>query len=294
MIRRDFLFGLATSGILAAGHQVVANLPSTSLLNKGFVKTSLGSEAWFEVHGNPKGLNVFLAGPVFSRTLVPTNIKLQTEIKEGYIRRLGDKYKVLMSDYPHLEITAKDQSATRMTVESVCRDYLAVADAAGMDRFAAAGYSWGGNSVLQLATRSHRVAALVVGGWPVIDGPYQMLLKTVQKLHQESPERAEIGRYVNYYESLQDWPERTEIAKLTCPRLNYIDVSDGDDTDFIGRFRRNEQALHGMGWETVEVNSGNGHFGGVMPDIACPVIRAFLDKHYTKIKEETSIEGKGR
>jgi pimeloyl-ACP methyl ester carboxylesterase len=282
MIRRNFLVGLATSGILAAGRQAVADLPSTSPLSKGFVKTSLGADAWFEVHGNPNGLNVFLAGPVFSRTLVPTNIKLQTQIKEGYIRHLGDLYKLLMSDYPHLEITTKNQNATRMTVENVCKDYLAVADAAGMDRFAAAGYSWGGNSVLQLATRSHRVAALVVGGWPVIDGPYQMLLKTVQKLHQESPERAEIGRYVNYYESLQDWPERAEIARLTCPRLNYIDASDGDDTDFIGRFRRNKKTLQELGWETAEVNSGDGHFGGVMPDIACPVIRTFLDKHYVR------------
>ncbi|HSK44388.1 MAG TPA: alpha/beta hydrolase [Candidatus Binatia bacterium] len=179
MTRRDFLVGLAASGVLAAGLR--AELSLGSLLSKGFVKTSLGADAWFEVHGNPRGLNVFLAGPVFSRTLVPANIKLQTEIKEGYIRHLGDKYKLVMSDYPHLEIATKNQTATRMTVENVCQDYLAVADAAGMERFAAVGYSWGGNSVLQLATRSRRVAALVVGGWPVIDGPYQMLLQTVQK-----------------------------------------------------------------------------------------------------------------
>lgn len=280
MIRRDFLFGLAVSGVFAGGRRAVADLPSASLLNKGFVKTSLGSDAWFEVHGNPSGLNVFLAGPVFSRTLVPANIKLQTKIKEGYIRHLGDRYKLLMSDYPHLEITTENQNAANMTVENVCKDYLAVADAAGMERFAAAGYSWGGNSVLQLATRSHRVAALVVGGWPVVAGPYQMLLKTVQKLHQESPDRAEIGRYVNYYESLQDWPERAEIAKLTCPRLNYIDVADTEDTDFIGRFRRNKKTLQELGWEIAEVNSGDGHFGGVMPDIACPLIRTFLNKRF--------------
>jgi len=294
MIRRDFLFGLATSGILAAGHQVVANLPSTSLLNKGFVKTSLGSDAWFEVHGNPKGLNVFLAGPVFSRTLVPANIKLQTQIKEGYIRRLGDRYRLLMSDYPHLEITTKNQNAPPMTVESVCKDYLAVADAAGMDRFAAAGYSWGGNSVLQLATRSHRVGALVVGGWPVINGPYKLLLQTVQELHRKSPGRPEIGRYAQYYESLQDWPERNEVARLTCPGLNYIDAADAEDTDFIGRFRRNKKALQQLGWETVEVNSGKGHFGGVMPEIACPVIRTFLDKHYVQRQEETRLEASGK
>src|SRR5947209_13438876 len=78
-----------------------------------------------------------------------------------------------------------------MTVEKVCKDYLAIADAAGIDRFAAIGYSWGGNSVLQLATRSQRVNALAVGGWPVLDGPYDLLLQTTEKLHRESPDRPE-------------------------------------------------------------------------------------------------------
>src|SRR6476661_1755904 len=117
MIRRDFLVGFAASGVLAAGLRAMDASPSASLLSNGSVKTSLGAEAWFEVHGNPKGLNVFLAGPVFSRTRVPTNIELQTQIKEGYIRHLGDRYKLMMSDYPHLEIAAKNQNATPMTVE---------------------------------------------------------------------------------------------------------------------------------------------------------------------------------
>ena len=284
MIRREFLFGLAATGVFATGHRDTVESPNSTLLSDGFVKTTLRADAWFEVHGNPKGLNVFLGGPVFSRTLVPANLKLQTQIKEGYISQFGDKYKLLMSDYPHLESAVKNQNATPMTVENVCQDYLALANAAGMDRFAAAGYSWGGNSVLQLATRSSRVAAVAVGGWPVIDGPYEILLQTVEKLHRESPDKPEIGRFISYYKSLQGWAERTEVAKLTCPRLNYIDIGDGDDTDFIGRFLKNRKTIQDLGWETAEVNSGNGHPGGLMPDIACPVIRTFLDKHSGKTK----------
>jgi hypothetical protein len=283
MIRRDFLLGAAATGALAAGRRLVGESSNASLLSKGFVRTSLGADAWFEVHGNPKGLNVFLAGPVFSRTLVPANAKLQTEIKEGYIRYLGDRYKLLMSDYPHLAVVERTAGNSLMTANDVCKDYVAVADAAGMDHFAAAGYSWGGNSVLQLATRSSRVVAVVVGGWPVIDGPYQLLLQTVEKLHQESPEKPEIGRYANYYKSLQGWPGRAEVAKLMCPRLNYIDTGDGEGTDFIGRFRRSRKTIQELGWETEEVTSGNGHPGGLMPDVACPVIRKFLDKHFGKV-----------
>jgi pimeloyl-ACP methyl ester carboxylesterase len=278
MMRRDFLFGLAATGALAGRRPVGEQTPSNlSLLSKGFATTTLDADSYFEVHGNPKGPAVFLTGPVFSRTLIPANVSLQMEIKEGYIRRLGDRYRLLMADYPH--VGSKAKNGTLLTVEDVCKDLLSLAGAAGMDRFAAVGYSFGGNVVLQLATRSHRVAALVVGGWPAIDGPYDLLLQTTQKLEKESPDRPEISRYVNYYKSLQDWPERAEVAKLTCPRLNYVDATDGDDTDFIGRFRRNKSALQKLGWDTAEVNSGKGHPGGLMPDIACPVIRSFLDKH---------------
>jgi len=279
MIRRDFLLGLAATSTLAAGHRALGALtsPDSLPLKRGFVKTTLGADAWFEVYGTPKGPNVFLGGPVFSRTLVPANVALQTKIKEGYIRRLGDRYRLLMADYPHIASKVPDQ--TLLGAEDVCKDYMALADAADMERFAAVGYSWSGNSMLQLATRSRRVSGLVVGGWPAIGGPYKLLLETTRTLQQESPEKHEISRYIHYYESLQDWPERTEVAKLTCPRLNYIDVGDGEETDFIGRLKKNKDTLHRLGWETAEVNSGDGHFGGCMPETACPVIKEFLNRH---------------
>jgi pimeloyl-ACP methyl ester carboxylesterase len=39
-----------------------------------------------------------------------------------------------------------------------------VADAAGFERFAWLGYSWGGVMVLQLAWRSNRLSTLICGG----------------------------------------------------------------------------------------------------------------------------------
>lgn len=282
MHRREFLFGLVAGGVLAVKSESVPLWTESTLLSKGSAKTSLGS-AYFEVHGNPAGPPLFMTGPVFSRTSNPANTALQTQIKEGYIKQLGGRYKLLMSDYPHIAATSKNQDEL-MTVEKVCKDYLAIADGAGIDHFAAIGYSWGGNTVLQLATRSQRVNALAVGGWPVLDGPYDLLLQTTEKLHRESPDRPEVVRYVNYYRSLQNWPERAEVAKLKCPRLNYIDSGDAGDTDFIGRFRKNKIALQEMGWATAEINSGNGHPGGLMPEIACPVIGPFLDKHLLPAK----------
>lgn len=283
MKRRDVLLGLGMvgAGSLAAPRAMRAwAFADLSLIVKGFAETSLGSDSYFELHGNAKGPGVLLAGPVFSRTSVPANVSLQTQIKQGYIRSLGRRYRLLITDYPHIESKGQEGDKPRLAVEDVCKDYLSLADAAGLDHFAAAGYSWGGNAVLQLATRSRRVAALVVGGWPAIDGPYDLLLQSVLAQQMEHPDRPEIGRYINYYKSLQNWPERAEVEKLTCPRLNYVDAADGDDTDFIGRFRKNRDILQKLGWETAEVKSGNGHAGGLMPDFACPVIGAFLDKHF--------------
>jgi hypothetical protein len=282
MIRREFLFGLGALLISRAGTTQQDQTQQTSLLSKGFVKTTLGPDAYFEVHGNSKGPNLFLGPPVFSRVANPAHVKLQTEIKEGYIKHLGGGYRLLMSDYSHLRGKETGPEETRLTVENVCKDYLAIADAAKVDSFAAAGYSWGGNAVLQLATRSPRVIALVVGGWPALDGPYKHMLEFIRELHKQNPDRAEMLHYINYYRSLQAWPEKSEVAKLTCPRLNFVDTADNDDTNFIAALRKNADALHKMGWETAEVTSGAGHAGGLMPDVACPLIGSFLARHMKK------------
>jgi hypothetical protein len=83
MIRREFLLGLGALLISRAGTTQQDQTQQTSLLSKGFVKTTLGPDAYFEVHGNSKGPNVFLGPPVFSRVANPAHVKLQTEIKEG-------------------------------------------------------------------------------------------------------------------------------------------------------------------------------------------------------------------
>ncbi|PYP92917.1 MAG: hypothetical protein DMG65_02705 [Candidatus Angelobacter sp. Gp1-AA117] len=111
MHRREFLFGLVASGVLAANSESTPLWvnPDSTLLRRSSAKTSLGS-AYFEVHGKSEGPSLFMTGPVFSKTPNPANAALQTQIKEGYIKRLGDRYKLLMSDYPHIAATAKTRT----------------------------------------------------------------------------------------------------------------------------------------------------------------------------------------
>ncbi len=167
---------------LASAGAARAAPAETTLLTSGEAPGALGTPIYFEVHGQPRGPNVFLANPVLASGVAPYT-ELILENKRGFIDRLGDRYRLLIADYPYgAGRTGPAKSAEPMTVERVCGDYLALADAAGMKRFAAAGYSWGGNSVLQLATRSRRVTAVAVGGWPAIGGPYLEMLELSRKL----------------------------------------------------------------------------------------------------------------
>jgi pimeloyl-ACP methyl ester carboxylesterase len=83
---------------------------------------------------------------------------------------LGDAFRVVAFDYEgHVLQVPKPDT---LTPANVVGDLLAVADAAGADRFAYYGYSWLAMSGLQLAIRTDRLAALVMGGYPPLDGPY--------------------------------------------------------------------------------------------------------------------------
>lgn len=77
---------------------------------------------------------------------------------------LSDAFRVVAFDYEgHLFQVPKPDT---LTPANVVGDLLAVADAAGADRFAYYGYSWLALAGLQLAIRTDRLTALVMGGYP--------------------------------------------------------------------------------------------------------------------------------
>src|SRR5215471_13352560 len=63
-----------------------------------------------------------------------------------------------------------------LTPDAVAADLLAIADAAEAERFGYYGYSWLALSGLQLAIRTDRLTALVMGGYPPLGGPYPAML----------------------------------------------------------------------------------------------------------------------
>lgn len=98
------------------------------------------------------------------------------------IEGLSDAFQVVAFDYEgHLMATPRADTLTPATITA---DLLAVADAVGADRFAYYGYSWLALSGLQLAIRTDRLSALVMGGFPPMDGPYAGMLKVTMATHE--------------------------------------------------------------------------------------------------------------
>src|SRR5207253_9759928 len=93
---------------------------------------------------------------------------------QSLIKGLSDAFRVVVFDYEgHVLGTPKPET---LTPANAVTDLLAVADAAGADRFAYYGYSWLALIGLQLAIRTDRLSALIMGGFPPLNGPYEEML----------------------------------------------------------------------------------------------------------------------
>jgi pimeloyl-ACP methyl ester carboxylesterase len=194
----------------------------------------------------------------------------------GYYDQLTDRYRVVVITDP-----ATDNSPAgiaSLTADRVCADILAVADAAGVDRFAWYGFSFGSVVGLQLASRTSRLSALVCGGWPPLGGQYA---ETLAYAEAEAAQGRAITSTVTFYRSIRGWPEREAVSKFTCPRMAFA----GNKDEFVAGSQRirigpliaeHRPELERMGW-TVQLIDGFGHELGGRPDVIMPILRQFLD-----------------
>ena len=134
-----------------------------------------------------RGPALFLGSPISASNSRPGGDPLAA-IRQGYLDRLTDRYQVIVMDYPPTGPAAVGAVAS-FDPAHVCADILAVADAAGADRFAWYGYSWGGVVGLQLAARTDRLSALICGGWPPIGASYPDMAVVAQWLAERVPPR---------------------------------------------------------------------------------------------------------
>ncbi|WP_113700053.1 alpha/beta fold hydrolase [Nonomuraea lactucae] len=220
---------------------------------------------------------------------------------------LSDVFRVVAFDYEgHVESTPKPAT---LTPANVAADLLAVADAAGAERFAYYGYSWLALSGLQLAVRTDRLSALVMGGFPPLGGPYAEMLAVTAAAHAMSgaaqavpaPEpkageefdwdSVEVTRtpeqtrqYVTLYEELRGFDDRAAQASVGCPRLCFAGSADvieygerwgGVRVDIAGPVVTRRAELEALGWD-VRVLDGLDHTGAMQPANVLPILRPWL------------------
>ena len=235
-----------------------------------FAKASDGARIYYEAHGEGPGL--LLGHPVFaSSEKIPFGVPAN-----GYRERLTDRYRVVTVDYPGGLGRSDAIAPEKLTAARVSDDLLAVADAAGLDRFCWWGFSWGGGVGLQLATRTDRVAVLVCGGYAPLGEFHLSYVNALRAMMS-----ADVAGYVAFYESLADWPEAEAIARISCPRLLFF----GSDDEFVqsgitvriaATVRRYRDTLVDLGWQVVEV-AGRDHSLGWDLVVVVPLVREFLD-----------------
>jgi pimeloyl-ACP methyl ester carboxylesterase len=255
-----------------------------------------GLPIYFEVHGT--GEKFLLLGP---GTALPRTLGLATGVesldgveemlegtKQAYIEELGERYRLIFMEYP-----GQEPRMYTLTPGAVARDYLAVADAAGAEEFAYAGFSWGCVTGLQLAIRSDRMKALVCGGFPVIDGIYEDMLLTTRTMSEGAAtlygipmNNVESGRqFLTYYEGLRSFDDRAVQGALKIPRLSWIGDADqptlnGKNLTHMGKvIADTRDELEEFGWDVLLLPGVN-HLDGGAPAIHLPVISDWLRENY--------------
>lgn len=231
-----------------------------------------GATVHFEAIG--QGLPLILGYP-FTASEVPEDPGRHA--RQGYLQRLTDRYRVLLMDYPNIGRSAPIP-AEELTAERVCADLLHVADAAGFDRFAWWGYSWGGIVGLQLAGRTDRLTALVCGGWP----PLGNLDSKVLAACRATTETLEYQRqYITFYESLEGWAEAEWVSRIRCPSMAYVGSDDviergGIRMETAATLRAHRPQLEQWGWHVCEIPERD-HSLWTDPDAVVPLVGSFLD-----------------
>ena len=280
---------------LLAGALTLGLLATPALAEAGQATAHDGSSIYFEVHGSGDRFLFLGPGTAAPRAIPasPGQPPLIAEVaetfaryKQAYINALGSKFRLIFIEYP-----GNEPKLYTLTPAAVARDYLAIADAAGAEEFAYAGFSWGCVTGLQLALRTDRMTALACGGFPVLDGIYEDMLTTTRAmasgpaslygLEANSPENGR--QFLTYYEGLQSFDDRLIQDALDIPRLNWIGDQDlptlnGEPLTHMGRLIvRSRAELETAGWD-VKIIPGKNHLDGGAPDVQAAVIDEWLSE----------------
>ncbi len=219
---------------------------------------------------------------------------------QNLIAGLSDLVRVIAFDYEgHLRRKPRPET---LTPANIVKDLLTVADVTGTDRFAYYGYSWLAMIGLQLAIRTNRLSALIMGAFPPIHGPYAEMLRVTSAAYEMAGggqpsvqasddewsaaalSKDETRQYVTLYQSLQDFNDQAVQAQITCPRLCFVGSADeiqyGKNwgnvfVSLAGPVVRRQAELEALGWD-VRILEGLDHMQAMQAAHVLPILRSWL------------------
>jgi pimeloyl-ACP methyl ester carboxylesterase len=157
--------------------------------------------------------------------------------KSGYVKLLAQDFKVIT-----LDIRGSGESGTALevsdfSIQKICDDVLAVADANGAERFAIWGYSFGGNVARYLGAWSDRPSSIAMIGVPFgpavtpefdryIDefiaryGPVAQRAKADagNATKRRSAVKGSLAAWAACFQAMRAWPD-IEPADVRCPAM---------------------------------------------------------------------------
>jgi hypothetical protein len=231
------------------------------------------------------------------------------ELGSKLVNGLERSHRVVVADYESHRMA--HPAPDTLTPGNVTADLLAIADAADAGSFAYYGYSWLALCGLQLAIRTNRLWALVMGGFPPLDGPYESMLAVTRAAHSMSTQSADLvpspnpdvepgdwdsvpvqtneaqtRQFVTLYEALQVFDDSSAEVPPSLPRLAFAGTDDridygtawGNVQVKIGEpLTTHRQALVDAGWD-VQVLPGLDHIGAMHSSVVLPLLTDWLRK----------------
>lgn len=200
-------------------------------------------QIWYELAGRGSGVGALLP---------------QTKVgwgRMGYVDALASRGKVVVVDPRGYGHSSRSRSGDDYGLDACCDDLLAAADAVGMERFVAWGYSNTAALAFALACRTDRVAAVACCGMD----PFLDLTAPAAYIEQEAEEAGE-GEYAPegtfdwraakaFYRDYSTW-QATIPAEVPCPA---VIVHGGGDDLIRQSIGANRDRLTAMGFTIREL-----------------------------------------
>ncbi len=219
---------------------------------------------------------------------------------QSLIKGLSDAFRVVAFDYEGQCLRLPKPNT--LTPNNITNDLLTIADAAGADRFAYYGYSWLAMIGQQLAIRTDRLSALIMGGFSPLNGPYEEMLSVTTATYEmangtrpvpsaDESEWSDMSlstdqtrQFVTLFQALQGFDDLAVQAKLTCPRLCFVGSKDEIQySKSWGNVRvsladpivQGQAQLSTLGWD-VRVIEGLDHMQAMQAKQVLPILRLWM------------------